>query len=239
MNKKNNFSKSLQFAATFGAGFAGGMLSGLLISNRIAAARRMPFAAEWERIMAQERGHVQASCFINRCESKYWQLYCQRPHMSNLTLREHLNENILPGLAVYQTLQDEGLEMKDSLATVENLIYRAGRTKRRPVELLTRTPSFYQMLRYFTPRFLERNFPPEGFEIEWVENSESRVAFNITSCFYLDVLTAYGVPELTLVYCNQDDLIYEGASPTVLWERTGTLARGDEVCDFSWAKVYG
>jgi len=239
MNNTYKLQKSLQLAAAFGAGFAGGILSGLLISNRIAAARRMPFATEWERIMAQERGHVQASCFINRCESKYWQLFCQRPHIANQALREHLNENILPGLAVYQTLQEEGQEMKDSLATVENLIYRGVWNKRRPVEIISRTPAFYQMLRYFTPRFLERNFPPEGFEIEWVENSESRVAFDIKSCFYLDVLTAYNAPELTLVYCNQDDLIYEGASPNVLWERSGTLARGDEVCDFRWSKVYG
>jgi hypothetical protein len=57
------------------------------------------------------------------------------------------------------------------------------------------------------------------------------------SCFYLDVLENYGLPELTVLYCWLDDLIYEGVSPYVRWARKQTLGRGDACCDFRFERV--
>jgi hypothetical protein len=53
----------------------------------------------------------------------------------------------------------------------------------------------------------------------------------IYECFYLNMLTAYGVPELTSHFCRLDDLLF-GEFQGISWERTKTLGRGDDCCDF-------
>lgn len=237
MNKQEAFLSNIKLAAAFGAGVAGGLIAGVLISSRLLNARRMPHAPAWERVFAQERGHVQASCLINRVESRYWRLFCQRPGITNVALRKHLVQSILPGLALYQELLEEGLEKPDALAAVENVFIESMGISRKPVELLGKTPLYFPVLRALTPRVLESSFPEEGFSIDWVENSEESVAFDIKECFYLDTLTTYGSPELTLVYCRLDDVIYDGASASVKWKRTDTLARGNEVCNFRWTRT--
>ena len=56
---------------------------------------------------------------------------------------------------------------------------------------------------------LRRGFPPQGWDTEMVEDSERSYAFNMRSCFCLDVLSARGAPELTHFYCQMDELFYE------------------------------
>lgn len=65
---------------------------------------------------------------------------------------------------------------------------------------------------------------------------DERNGIGMHSCFYLNVLTAYGAPELTPVYCQMDDLLYGALSPSVRWRRTKTLGRGDDCCDFCWSR---
>ncbi|MEA3441735.1 MAG: L-2-amino-thiazoline-4-carboxylic acid hydrolase [Chloroflexota bacterium] len=237
MTRQTKSNTILKYTISFGLGALGGFLAGVIASNRLNAASRMPYAASWERVLAREHGHVEANCIINRVESRYWQLFCQRPRLVDLALRDHLHNQILPGLALYQVLREEGQAVEVALSTVERLVDEARRGKRLPIVVLGRLPIFYQVLRRMTPNFLTRNFPARGWEIEWVEDSESSLAFNMRSCFYLEIFQSYGAPELTLVYCKMDDLLFDDVSPYVRWERTGTLARGDDVCDFRWTRV--
>ena len=228
---------NLLIALSYGVGMAGGVITGMLISKRWFQARHMPFVEILERQIAQEQGQVQASLVVNAVEARYWELFCHRPRVVRRALRKHLNTYILPGLALYQITLEEGVEMADALWKVERFMAEATQTKRLIFRLAGRLPAYYQMLRLLTPRVLDNTYPPEGWELEWVENSPKSLSFNMKSCFYLDMLTAYGAPELTLVYCHLDDLIFEDASPGVHWERSQTLARGDELCNFRWTRV--
>jgi L-2-amino-thiazoline-4-carboxylic acid hydrolase len=79
-------------------------------------------------------------------------------------------------------------------------------------------------------------YPQQGWNIECIEDSESSFAFNIHRCFYLDVLRAYGAPELTAMFCQLDDLAYAALPPSIRWERTKTLGRGDGLCDFRFSR---
>jgi len=64
-----------------------------------------------------------------------------------------------------------------------------------------------------------------------VEDSDRSIAYDIRECFYLNLLTAYGAPELTAHFCRGDDMQF-GNIPGVAWERTKTLGRGDDRCNF-------
>lgn len=236
MNNKT-FYRYLELVFTFFAGAVGGLIAGYLASQQLTNARRMPNAAAWERIFSRERGHVQANCLINRVESRYWQLFCNHPMVTNEALREHLVKNILPGLALYQVLLEEGIETPDALSFVNSAFRESLQASWMPVRAVAKTPAYFPLLRKLTPGVLGRSFPEDGFKIGWIENSPVSVAFNIHECYYLKILTDYGVPELTQVFCKMDDELYDGTSPYVRWERTCTLGRGDEVCDFRWTRV--
>jgi L-2-amino-thiazoline-4-carboxylic acid hydrolase len=38
------------------------------------------------------------------------------------------------------------------------------------------------------------------------------------------------------LYCLADDWLMENLPASIKWERTKTLARGNELCDFRWSQ---
>ena len=54
----------------------------------------------------------------------------------------------------------------------------------------------------------------------------------ITRCLYFDILSQYDVAELTTIFCGLDEVIYGQLEPAIHFKRTGTIGRGQEVCDF-------
>ncbi|HEU5102344.1 MAG TPA: L-2-amino-thiazoline-4-carboxylic acid hydrolase [Roseiflexaceae bacterium] len=84
---------------------------------------------------------------------------------------------------------------------------------------------------------MQRSYPKEGWTTQWVADDDQRLAFNIRRCLYLDTLMAYDAPELMPHICAFDDWMFETLPPTIAWERTTTLSRGGDRCDFYWRRV--
>ena len=51
-------------------------------------------------------------------------------------------------------------------------------------------------------------------------------------CPYHDTCADYGCPELCRCFCDSDDISYTGLYPKLIWERSMTLGRGNDRCDF-------
>ena len=47
-----------------------------------------------------------------------------------------------------------------------------------------------------------------------------------------DTCTEYGCPELCRCFCDSDAISYTGLHPKLIWERSMTLGRGNDRCDF-------
>lgn len=154
----------------------------------------------------------------------------ERRRYQKKVLEKHFDENILPTLALYLEMKESGVG--DALELSENVtneIYGIGRKR---MAFLGRFPFFYWLIEKLTPRMLKKTFPEEGWDIEWVEVSKKKVAFNMHGCFYHQTLTDYNAAELTPIFCGLDDFIYDDVSPYLRWERKGTLGRGNSHCDF-------
>lgn len=198
---------------------------------------KMPHAGPWRRQLASLTSPEEAARLMDRVESSYRQLYRDRTHYEHPALRQHLEGSILPGLALYRVLRASGYDKGDALQTVERVTAPEVLRQRRPLALMGRLPFAFALLRALTPGVMARNFPPQGWQAEWRDEGPDVVAFDMTRCFYMDVFMAYGAPELTAVYCNLDDVMYGDLSPHVRWERTRTLGRGDDVCDFGFRRA--
>jgi hypothetical protein len=215
-----------------------GALGTLAFRRRRAALRRAHRLNLWQRLLAERIGEVDAALCAARVQARYEELYVRRPRFAQPALRMHLKRYILPALALYQILRETHSDQHAALAEWDRLLGAPeGSPTRKALKLLGRLPWMFPIFRAAVRWRMRREFPPEGWQIEWVEDSRRRVAFNIRSCFYMKLLDAYGAPELTEHFCRLDDRAAEALPPAIVWTRSATLGRGGEVCDFCWTHL--
>ncbi|HEY8370100.1 MAG TPA: L-2-amino-thiazoline-4-carboxylic acid hydrolase [Thermodesulfobacteriota bacterium] len=65
------------------------------------------------------------------------------------------------------------------------------------------------------------------------EQTDERLAFDVTRCRYAEMYRALGIPELgDVLSCSRDFALIEGFNPDVTLTRTRTLMQGASHCDF-------
>src|SRR6185436_10734910 len=74
-----------------------------------------------------------------------------------------------------------------------------------------------------------------ALRLEMREQSDERLAFDVTRCRYAELYRALGIPELGAVLsCNRDASLIEGFNASVTLSRTQTIMQGAECCDFRY-----
>ena len=217
-------------AAWFGLGLACGMIVTHLLTRAI---RPLAHWRYWEQALAERYGKQKAALLAARMQARYEALFKERLRFSNSALRDHFEGHILPAIALYQVLQEETGSSAEALDLVDRCFSAHIQASREAwqMRLLDGLPGNFELLRIANRAALRNGFPAEGWQVEWVEDSPQRIAYDITDCFYLNVFRQYGVPELTAHCCTIDDQLY-GHLRTIAWERTETLGRGDARCNF-------
>ncbi len=167
---------------------------------------------------------------------RYEDLYQKHGQIENPTLRHHLVNGILPGLALYQLLRDEGKNQSEALNRIDQIFEGLFLKNRNSMQRVGRLPFIYPLLRFIIKPAM-RQYPDEGWAKDWIQNDQEAIRFNMKSCFYFNTLTRLGAPEITASFCRVDDFIYSEMSPRVDWQRTLTIARGNEYCDFCFANA--
>ncbi len=72
-----------------------------------------------------------------------------------------------------------------------------------------------------------------ALEIEMIEDSDTRLGFNVTRCAYAEHYAAMGAADLGLVLsCCRDHALAEGISDRLQLTRRQTLMEGAATCDF-------
>lgn len=223
-------------------GLAAGAFIGTLLQRRLAHPRQPEVLQIWQAALAKEHGEIEAAMLIARVRSQYEGLYASRPHFSNPVLRRQLEQAILPGLALYTVLRQRNRNAESAGEEVDRLFtaWMESTDRYRELKLLQRLPqdAAFNLVRVLNRLILKAKYPAggAGWGVRWVEDNPARVAYDMTDCFYHKVLTAYGTTELTVHYCKVDDLLY-GNLPGIKWERTKTLGRGDDCCNFGFSRM--
>ena len=199
--------------------------------------KRMPRLKAW-RSALEQMDYSQTEQFLVSAQGIYDRLYASSTPEQNPALRRHLEENILTGLALYQALLGLDYDQEEAVELVRELFKQVTRPNRLFFEFLGRTPLIYYLTRWSVRRFMESNFPAAGWQVEWVELNSDRVAFNMHSCYYVDVLNRFDTPELVPLFCDLDDYLYEGVSKYMRWDRTQTIGRGNDYCDLCFSRVH-
>lgn len=192
----------------------------------------------WQKVLVERWQDEATNRFMDRAHDRYQELFAARFRYPDRTLQRHLERQILPGLAIYQVLRERGVSQAGALQLVEDMFRVSLQPKRRWLNRLGQLPFFYTIMRWMQRRLVRRSYPPTGWDVIWLADDEERLAYQISRCFYLDTLRTYGAPELASVYCRTDDLLIQGVSPYVDWQRLSSLAEGGEVCEFCLQRVH-
>lgn len=151
-------------------------------------------------------------------------------------IKKHLLENLYPTMAFYKALRAFDYSEREALELVTAETAKSAQVKKQAQERFAALPCTYLLYRLFVRSVIQKSFPAEGWDARWVRLDGGEIYFDFTRCLYKDVCDAEDCPELCCVFCANDDIVFAGLMPKIRFERSGTLGRGDDCCDFHFIK---
>lgn len=144
----------------------------------------------------------------------------------------HLGRQILPGIAAYETLQ-QVMSEEEALETVHSYVEKLVIKSHKRLVSILRIPGLYRLVPRVFMKSTRSVFGAEaGFASNEIQTGSGVWRIDMIKCPYHDITLKYGVPELCRCFCDSDDISYSGLHPKLIWERTKTLGRGNDCCDF-------
>lgn len=196
---------------------------------------KMPHSRKWQRVLSISHGSSNANRLMSQAQDYYDRFCAQHSAERDRANRAALKTRILPGLSIYKALLDQNDDQEKVLAEVDVLFRVAFFANiMQGLRLLNYLPNPFIVIRPALKIMTRNKYAPGSQEI--VEDSPDCFAVNVYRCFILDTLAMHDAGELTSSYCTTDDWLTE-ALPTISWERTKTLGRGGDCCDFRWRRI--
>lgn len=151
-------------------------------------------------------------------------------------LRPHTDARIFPSAAIYLTAK-ERLGREAAYDIVEGAAVELTGRYAKKLAGLMRVPGMRSLfIRIWNPLTRKMFGPDNGFQNRFYPKVKGEYRMDILACPYFRYFSELGCPELTRVFCENDDRMY-GNLPGIAFERTGTLGKGAERCDFCIRKV--
>lgn len=145
-------------------------------------------------------------------------------------VHSHTDTKIFPAAAMYLTAR-EYMTDEQAYAVIENAAVKIC-AKASPLKKIMKIPFMPSLFIKMWDPMTKKNFGAScGFENRFYPKEKNAYRMDILKCPYKTYLTELGCPELTKIFCENDERVY-GALPGLVFERKGTLGKGAERCDF-------
>lgn len=194
---------------------------------------RYPFFKDY---LKRERIGKDTDKIYEKCSTLFNTYLKDADFRNSEAIKIHVTTSILPLVAVYKVLQEEGLSSKEAYTHCLAISGIYANKKRESNKRFGKSRFGFMLFRMFCKKVMDRSFPSEGWKIEWKQKDKKGVAFDMHSCIYSEMTRAYGCPELCTVFCQNDVITFSGFEPAFYFKRKGTIAEGNPVCDFYFCK---
>lgn len=146
-------------------------------------------------------------------------------------LRVHTYNYIFPSAAIYLTVK-EAVGQEKAFAILENAAVSNAKPMGAQLAKLMKIPGMSSLFISVWKPLTKKMFGAgNGFQNVFYPNRKGEFRMDITACPYCRYFGELGCPELTKIFCENDDRIY-GNLPGIKFTRTGTLGKGADRCDF-------
>ncbi|MAT45301.1 MAG: hypothetical protein CL609_23475 [Anaerolineaceae bacterium] len=193
--------------------------------------KRIPNAIKWLKSLSNRYGKEKAKEILKQSITIYQELlvFSHSTHKKTHSRQYH---TILSVLAVYRTLLEKNKYTQTALSETEVLFKDVYfQTQLKGIHLLNRIPNPFPIIRPVLKTITKFSDKKSGQEI--IQDNKNCFAVNVYQCGIFDTLKQFDAAELTPIFCASDDWLSD-AMPKIDWQRTQTLGRGGEMCDFKW-----
>ena len=143
----------------------------------------------------------------------------------------HTDNFIFPAAAIYLTYRKAVGDEKAYSIIEKSAAMNAG-FKGKKLAKLMRIPGMPDLFVKIWDPMTRKMFGAScGFKNRFYPEKKGEYRMDILECPYNKYFTELGCPELTKLFCKNDELMY-GDLPGLKFIRTSTLGRGGERCDF-------
>lgn len=153
-------------------------------------------------------------------------------YRNNKYIRWHMDTNMLPSIAMYLAFKkseyttDKAYEYTDEVLQITRLkVFKKN-------QFIGRLPFGYFGFKMFCKSIVGKQYPEQGWDLQWIRYDKNEVQFNMKSCIYFETTKKYHCAEMCPLFCANDDVILSGYQPAFVFERSGTIACGQDICDF-------
>ena len=137
-------------------------------------------------------------------------------------------------IAVYETLRENGIDREKAAWYIREYFQRFAVSFAPYLKRMIRIFGLEKKIPGIFMKVVLKGFGPEaGFRYEFPEAGKHEARANVVRCPYYEICKRYGCPEITRAFCDGDDAGYGDLHPQLVWERTKTIGRGGDCCDFS------
>ena len=148
----------------------------------------------------------------------------------------HTDSRILPTAAIYLTAKDT-IGQEKAYKMIEDAAIQGCTDIEKKLANLMKLPGMKSLFVKIWDPMTKRLFGAgNGFQNVFYPKQKGEYRMDVLSCPYCRYLTELGCPELTKIFCENDERIY-GNLPGLIFERTGTLGKGADRCDFCIRKA--
>ena len=151
-------------------------------------------------------------------------------------LHLHTDMRIFPSAAIYLATK-ECIGQKAAYGIIEDAAVELTVKYGKKLAGLMRLPGMRALfIRIWDPMTRRIFGPNNGFKNTFYPKAKDEYRMDILACPYFRYFTELGCPELTRIFCENDERMY-GNLPGLMFERKGTLGKGADRCDFCIRKA--
>lgn len=148
----------------------------------------------------------------------------------------HTDNYIFPSVAIYLTLK-EVTSQDNAYSIVENAAIEHSTETGRKIAKMLKLPGMKSLfVKIWNPLTKKLFGPDSGFKNTFYPNKKGEYKMDVIACPYNKYFTELGCPELTRIFCENDNRCY-GSLPGIEFKRSGTLGTGADRCDFYLRKL--
>lgn len=172
------------------------------------------------------------SSICRAAESIMARMISEADYMGSEYIRWHMDTNMLPSIAIYLAFKNSKETANNAYGYADEVLQISRLQNRKRNEAVEKLPFGYHAFKLFCRSRVQKEYPKQGWDMEWLRYDNKEIHFNMKSCIYLDTTKKYNCPEMCPLFCANDDVILSGYKPAIVFERSGTLALGQGICDF-------